>query len=104
MLLVCKVGQRVRLVEVELLYWEREKVQIFVKQERKKVHIFVKQERKKECKELFLSSPPCALTADSLLPSVAITHTNKEGLQVDTEIPPDSCFAFIRLIREGDIE
>ena len=28
----------------------------------------------------------------------------KEGLQVDTEIPPDSCFAFIRLISEGDIE
>ena len=58
-----------------------------------------------KCKELFLSSPPCALTADSLLPSAAITHTpTKEGLQVDTEIPPDSCFAFIRLIREGDIE
>ena len=28
-------------------------------------------------KELFLSSPPCALTADSILPSVAITHTNQ---------------------------
>ena len=28
-------------------------------------------------KKLFLSSPPCALTADSLLPSVAITRTNQ---------------------------
>ena len=31
-----------------------------------------------KCKELCLSSPPCALTADQLLPSVAITHTNSQ--------------------------